>query len=315
MKNLLFLLFCLSLISTLLGQVTPNSVQVTAWDEFKSTNDGNWTVEWNSKTGTLSKIWSGQPVKYTGTPVEIAEKFLSENYLIFGMDANLNNLVYMRTLERKGQKHVKFQQTYKSIPIINAEYFVHIRPNGSVDMVNGLYFSGIDLNINPQIDKNTAINIATSNLGNNIVLRHDLESQLVLYPMDGNLYLSWEIIISAKFPLGVWEYYINANSGEIVSKRNIMVSTNGSGNIYPTHPGRSSVTNSTLYRLDSTGNLKGTYADVKNYDGSRAYASNLIFNYSSNSFDFDEVNVYYHIDQYKYNYIKWESSILWHLFL
>ena len=42
------------------------------------------------------------------------------------------------------------------------------------------------------------------------------------------------------------------------------------------------------------------------YDGSRAYASNLIFNYSSNSFDFDEVNVYYHIDQYKYNYIKWE---------
>ena len=57
-----------------------------------------------------------------------------------------------------------------------------------------------------------------------------------------------------------------------------------------------------LERLDGTGLLRGTYADVENADAPRANQPSLQFNYSSlvTNGNFHEVNVYWHVDVFQH---------------
>jgi hypothetical protein len=93
-------------------------------------------------------------------------------------------------------------------------------------------------------------------------------------------------------------------NGLVFEKRNEVCYATGNGNVYPTHPGLSTVINRSLYALDGTGYLRGLYADVRNSDGTRAYSASHSFNYSSSDKRFDEVNVYYHIHRYRSEYLQ-----------
>ncbi len=78
----------------------------------------------------------------------------------------------------------------------------------------------------------------------------------------------------------------------------------GDGDVYPTDPNFSSVTDESLYRLNGSGYLRGTWAYSVNDATSNAYSSNNSFQYSQGNTHFDEANLYWHIDQFRANFIN-----------
>ena len=86
--------------------------------------------------------------------------------------------------------------------------------------------------------------------------------------------------------------------------------TEGEGAVYVTHPGLISVTDTlALPRLVGNGTLNGTHVEVDNLVSSNAYESNNVFNYPPTNTHFDEVNVYYHVDRFREDYIKTLGNI------
>jgi subtilisin-like proprotein convertase family protein len=67
----------------------------------------------------------------------------------------------------------------------------------------------------------------------------------------------------------------------------------------------------TLPRLDGSGFLIGSWADIRSTVSERAFASNLVFEYSADETDsyFHEVNAYWHIDAFQH-YLQTELGIL-----
>jgi len=293
----------------LIGQVDTDSVRLHQWSEFKQLHGEDWNIRWNEYTGIPAAIYSGRTIQYHGTPAEIAGTFLTQNRELFQFQPGLNDLKKVRIHEREVHDktriyHLKKQQYYKDLRVENAELLVHILSDGTIDMVNGSYYPHIDIPVEPSIHSDEAYSIAVRDLGEDVVLFDDPTEELVVLPREGDFYLSWKIFIPAEQPFGEWIFFIDALTGEILEKRNEICFVTGNGNVYPTHPGLSSVTNVPLYALDGTGYLEGLYADVRNWDGTRAYSANHSFNYSPSDKRFDEMNVYYQIHDYRGNYLQ-----------
>ena len=301
MKKFFFSLLLLSL--SLITAFAQDSTQISAWNNFKTKNPGNWEIRWDKKTGTPAAIYMGKTKQYKGDAKDIASSFLKENSSLLKAKADLSDLKFVQVQRHRDIDHVKFQQTYHGIPIEGAEYMVHILSDGSIDMINGTYYPAIQVSGNAVISTQEAFRIAIKDLGDNTLIRGDTSSTLIIYPKDDVFYLTWKLLIPAEVPYGDWIYYVDASNGNILLKLNDIRDVTGFGNVYPTHPGLSYVTNVSLPRLDGTGYLRGSYANVLNNVTGRAYSANNTFNYSSDDTHFDEVNVYYHIDRYRGNFL------------
>ncbi len=302
MKKFFFFLLLLSF--SLITTFAQDSTQISAWNSFKTQNPGNWTIRWNDKSGTPAVIYLGKTKQFKGTAKEIASSFLKENHKLIKMKADLSDLKFVRTLSHRGINDVKFQQTFNGIPVEGAEYMVHILSDGSIDMINGTYYPKINISGKAIIPLNEAFLIALKDIGHDVIIRKDTSTSLIVYHQEDSFLLVWKLQIPTQQPYGNWIYYIDASNGNIIKKLNALIYIDGYGNVYPTHPGISNITNVTLSRLGGSGYLWGTYANVLNNLTSRAYSSNNYFNYTSYDTHFDEVNAYYHINLYRGDFIS-----------
>ncbi len=303
-KILVFLLFSLTLPGSVISQRQPDSQQLAAWEQFKNQHGQTWTVRWHKKTGTPRIIYQGTTSPYRGIPRAAARTFLQEMRTLFKMKPALSDLKFVRTREDRGIQHVKFQQTYKGLHIEGAEYLVHIRADGRVDMANGVYYPHIEAPVQPDISGEQAMQIARDDLGGNVVLMAEAKSELVIYPVNDQFFLAWKLRLPTLEPAGDWLFFVHAGNGIVLRKQNELMDVTGSGKAYPKHPNNSSVSNVSLYRLDGTGYLRGTYVNVLNAVDSRAYSSSHSFEYSTSNTHFDEANMYYHVDRYRASYIN-----------
>ena len=292
--------------SSAYGQVEPDPTRQVAWEQFKSQQGSDWEVNWNAKTGTPASIASGKTKPYSGPPDKAAETFLKEHYRLFEMNPDLSGLKLDTVRQVRNVHHVRFQQTYQSLPVYDAEYLVHILTDGRIIMANGTYYPEIEVPTTPQLSKETAQKIALNDLKGNAELGGNISSRLVIYPKDEQFHLAWELNIPLA-PFGGWVYFVDAESGNVLDRLDELVDVTGTGKVYPIYPGYSSspsaITKS-LYRLDGTRYLRGTYANVVNDKAARAYSSTHTFSYSTTDTHFDEANLYYHIDKFRSGYIN-----------
>lgn len=273
-----------------------DSIRKAIWQQFKNQNGSQWQVRWNKRTGLPASIFSGLTEKtYPGNAEQAARGFLADHGTLFGFQ-NLSRLQHVKTQTHRGIRHVTFNQTVKDVPVYEAEYKVHLRSDGRVDMANGRYYPDIDISTSPSVSKTSAVDAARSELElpTGTVLQSSAE--LVIYPTDEQFRLAWELVLFSEEPLTDWFFMVDANSGEILEKLNQLTDVTGDGNVYPTHPGLSSVTNRDFYGLLGNGYLDGTYVDVQNASASEAYSSSHSFQYSTSNTHFDEASLYYHVD-------------------
>jgi len=301
-----------------------DSVRKTIFQQFKAQNGPEWQIRWNKRTGLPASVFSGLSKKaYRGAPVQAARTFLSEYRALFGI-ADPDRLKHVKTRIHRGIRHVTFNQMAGSVPVYEAQYKVHLRPGGRVDMANGTYYPDMDISTRPSVSKSQAATTARSDLG--IATGQDLQttSELVVYPSKEQFHLAWKLILFSEDPSADWFYMVDAHSGTILEKQNRLaftgagegiptvemhtksnhtVSVTGDGDVYPAHPGLSSVSNRNFYRLDGNGKLQGTYANIVNDETSEAFSSSHSFQFAPDNTHFDEANLYYHIDRFRHNFI------------
>jgi len=252
--------------------------------------------------------------KKAGNPTTIAFNFLKNNSVLFGLDRSNQTLHHDSTFAMNGITHVIFKQVYHGIPIKDGEYRVHLRPNNQIDMVNGNYYPFVKSQIEPRIDINDISKIVKALLSDKINYVETSKPELVIVPTDNKFRLTWKTMVITTDPEGEWYYYIDAINGDVVYSENLVMSEGvavqsplqiPNGNVYLQNPYiNSGMSNVVLLRLLLNGYLSGTYANIKNDAGDEAYEYDNVFTYRSANTHFDEVNVYYHLDHFRSQYIN-----------
>jgi len=286
----------------------PDSIRQAAWQQFKTRQGQAWRVTWNQKTGIPLTVFSGTSKEpYPGAPEQAARAFLKEHAGLFGMRADLAGLELDRIHNLHDVTHVRFQQTYKGIPVWEGDYVVHLRSGGRVDMANGNYYPFIEASTSPGIGEAAARQAALNDLGGAVTLYGEIQSELVIYPENRgeSFFPAWRVLIPASAPVGGdWQFFVDAAGGSIVEKVNLATAVTGDGDIIDDHPELTpDPVNRDFFRLDGSGYLRGTFANVHNDVSERAFSSVNSFQYNTGNTHFDEANVYWHIDTYRADYL------------
>ena len=116
-----------------------------------------------------------------------------------------------------GFKHIRLEQQYKGLRVVGAECIVHINNRNVIYRVNGKYLPDFNISVNPDIDKDDALQIGIEEHKGKIDLEVRSTPSLLIY----NRHLAYHYVISyeSKEP-GHWWYYIDAHTGKIIDSYN-----------------------------------------------------------------------------------------------
>lgn len=122
--------------------------------------------------------------------------------------------------------NVRLQQMYLGIPVYGAEELVHLDQNNNILFMHGTFVPEINIGTTPAISVNEAFDIAYEdlkdrfpNVQNVSIMQYELFvlNLAVINEMavDANV-LVWSIVVETFNPYGLWLYFVDAESGEIV---------------------------------------------------------------------------------------------------
>ena len=346
MKKLLLLLGALPLCaSTLLAQVEPDSAALrarrAAQETFTDLNGEGWTIRTDTASAVPVSIFVSAPIEQVQgllsavrpqgkTPAEKAVRFFTAHKEMFGLQPAQDEMVVEQTRQSEGRSYVRVNQVYQGVPVYRGSYTVTLGRDGSLEMVSGEFFPGIDVQTTPSLSPQDASKQAISASGSE-TLRSEPEVDLVIYPDEERYALAYKVKVLEEDLARDWLVFVDATSGEVLDIRNVSVHlasfhalpgldatskaaksatsesalramvTTGSGKAYADDPGVAGPITVSLPRLNGSGyRLEGTYVDVDNEDTAPndAYSSTATFNYAPSDTRFDEVNLYYHVDMY-----------------
>ena len=112
-------------------------------------------------TGELGSLGSGAKDK-------AAKDFLKAQRELLHMSGQEDFDAVASFTDHLGQTHIKFQEKYRGLPVVGAEYIVHADKNGNVTALNGRFVTGDEkLPRNASVDAYTAISNAAAQMGAN----------------------------------------------------------------------------------------------------------------------------------------------------
>jgi len=134
--------------------------------------------------------------------------------------------------DRLDMSHVRLRQNYRGVPVVSGNLIAHFTPEGVLKTVNGYYFHDIDINVIPIVTSEKAITIADDDLRSFFGVGDPARPELVVFPWENTYYLCWRLFIHSDTPMGRWEYFVDAKSGEIVYRANRIMNENDIGTGY-----------------------------------------------------------------------------------
>jgi Zn-dependent metalloprotease len=124
-------------------------------------------------------------------------------------------------IKESNYHHITFYQHINGIPVEQGIVAVHINPEGKIYYYSSDYFpydESIILNKKPSISPDYALGILLSDLSAEGIKNQ--KTELVYYPYLRTLILSYKIRAFIENPLGDWVYFISAEDGSILKRRN-----------------------------------------------------------------------------------------------
>lgn len=220
-----------------------------------------------------------------------------------------------------GFEHVRYQQTYAGIPIEHATYVLHV-VNGLVRSQNGKWIKDFPAGLKTAASLNVtaALKKATDAVGAKVykwelpaeeafIKREQSNPRATFYPQGELVYfsgeedvdpsqlrLAYKFDIYANLPLSRQYVFVDAISGKILGKRELIHTTNATGTATTAYSGTQTITTDftgTTYRLRETGRGNG----INTYDMRLAgtnYAAAVDFTDADNNWN----NVNANKDQY-----------------
>jgi Zinc metalloprotease (elastase) len=150
-----------------------------------------------------------------GAKEQASKAFLKAQKDLLHMTGNEDFDVLSSKTDELGQTHVKFQEKYKGLPVVGAEYIVHSDASGNVVAMNGRFLAADDTKL-PRavaISSTMAISIAAEQLGADMFSLVDSPSLTYVVNGKSQGFLAWTAKISFKDADGPELVQIYADAG------------------------------------------------------------------------------------------------------
>lgn len=120
------------------------------------------------------------------------------------------------TRDGLGQVHVRMDQYYRGLPVFGEQLITHFDGQGRLLSVNGTVAHPYELNLQPKISAQKALDLAQAEFGQETSTRPQVQLSVVRLDQGGT-YLAWMVKledIQSDTPAS-WTYFINARTGLI----------------------------------------------------------------------------------------------------
>ncbi len=277
------------------GLRVPTQAQQEALGSFRTRYGAQAYARWDDFAGSPDALWDFRSASYSGTPTEAARAFIAENQLLFGI-TDLSTLKATQAQAALGGHLVRFDQYYQGVRVQGGGLGVVLTASKQVIGVFGPYYSVSAVHTTPLLTATDAVARARSELAPveapteaAEAMRPGLdllESQLGalrepspvlgIFPTADGFRLVWDFYLYSRNPFGMYRYGIDAESGEVVSRENLVRPqltgnlTPATGDIFPTHPGiDKNLQDTGLITRDASGKPLGQLrVNLRNFDAS-----------------------------------------------
>jgi bacillolysin len=144
--------------------------------------------------------------------------------------------------ERNFNSHLRLQQLYKGLPVYGAEIAIHLNANGQGEAFNGKYaLIENDIDITPAVNENQAVNKVRQDIVKGSLSRplsaierkyvqHAEPSTTLCIYEDNSLVKSYLLAYHIVYSPSIhqrWEYFINAQNGNVIRRFNSICMVDG----------------------------------------------------------------------------------------
>ena len=286
------------------------------------TNYGVPLADKIGSNGVLSRIYHPDFTGNPGQPEQTAADYLAQMGSSLGLQGD--DLSLISTKQSPGGYHVRYQQIWRGVLVFARQVLININNNGAISSVISDFKPIADIPTEPVLTSEQAVAAAENEVGV-LIFRAESTSELVIHADGDSPALCWLVTVIAAKPLGDWQVFVNAASGDIIAKKNIMCFIDGSGYIFNPNP---VVSEATLLLADSSDRnypaltnarqdvilrdlnppqggyyyLTGPYVSTSPTTNRAHVADPDSFHFNRQDDRFEEVVVYYHIDSCERNY-------------
>ncbi len=241
---------------------------------------------------------------------------------------NPNGLKLIKTKTSLLGKHYWYQQTFKGLPVIDGYYAKHVAKDGAVQVADGRDAVPANLDVSAAVAPASATQTANAAVtaranrariagpSKNLVPQPAATSGAAQLAVIGgaNARLVWNV--TSRSAEGVSRSLVDADTGTVVESKVISDNVDGRGSVFDPNPVVSEQNekltdqndknqdalflaqkNVILRNLDGSGKLNGTYVNIAEAKGGLAQSKNNTFVYQRANDKFEQVMVYYPINQ------------------
>lgn len=251
----------------------------------------------------------------------MAKEFLSANSDVLGIPSSLRGLKYQRTIFSLGASHLIFQQHFECRRVHRAYVTAHISNDGCVYLAKN---RAVPEELLPEafhfeLTRTKAAEFAKRRLPNAAKRSASVAgTEELWYPEDATLQPAWRVRLKRTQPREDWIVYVHAETGRLLSRYNNLSKAKGKATVFkpspvttigahesllskknrPKRPPAEAYMLVTLNDLKTNGFLEGKRVTTEPTRASRRVnRPNRQFLLEDHQKGFEEVMVYYHIDQ------------------
>lgn len=215
---------------------------------------------------------------------------------ILSLKSTDNLVSYKKEQDDIGFTHIRYQQVYKNVPVEGATYIAHQKA-GLLDCINGVFVNIGDVSVSPALTESAALSKAMAFVGaksykwenkeeiaqlrellKNPNFNYDPTGALVIYPKNGdltdkgNFRLAYKFNIYAAEPESRANIFVDAISGEIIGRQELIHSADATGTANTKYSGTQTIKTTKLgngtYVLRETERNSG---GIATYNAKKAY--------------------------------------------
>jgi len=190
------------------------------------------------ETGVPLAIYRPEFPVTPAAPEAMAREYLELHAADFRLhDPSLADLRHHHTRASAVGHTVRFTQTHRGVPVYDATTAITIRHDATVAFVVNGYRSDVRLDdVTPSILADDALAIARAHLSPEGPLVHE-DARLVIVHAGGASRLVYDVaLVPAIAPVGDWEIFVDAHTGEVVKAVDRAAYVDGTGTLYDPDP-------------------------------------------------------------------------------
>jgi subtilisin-like proprotein convertase family protein len=292
-------------------------------------HEGGAQLMFGIDSGLLREYYLRQPgsaPSKAGSAGSKARDFLVERATVLGLDPRRIDADLRLVSEKSSPSgtHFRWEQVVGGVPVYHSDIVIKVSRLGEVSSVQNNLRPGLSVATAPALDAARAIQVGVDAVQPTGKALAKFQADLRVVDFESGAKLAYLVSVPVEAPLGDWLVFVDAQTGRVLGREDRMVYANGTGRVFDPDPrtkmnDASFIDNNdadsavpfpasydTRTLLDITLNagiysLSGPYAKILEFESPVVTpvtsADPAGFQFQRNPDGFEDVNVYFHLDQ------------------